>query len=390
MPASTPEGATIAGGSLKRFRSEFPVLPQAVEWDVVTGTGMSMLAGQTSQGSVLAVTTGTTVNSSTSLTSTAIFSAPFKVAASILLSQKIVNQQVYFEAVACDPVTGVTDESRVLAWRISGDDNTTVTNASYDAQSGGASRVRVLNQATPTIAGAIGGVAPTTTLEIEHLVDEAWFHCRNSDSVNARVNTYARTTTLPDGDLFYKARVRIVNGSTAPASTTTVWVGHVTADSHTEQPVEIVNSRGSVGAAQALPVTVTGTANVTTSASSAMVLQASNSVGTVPTAVRFDALLAAAQTVKATANARLYWATIFNPNAAMAAVHFYNATAPTIGTTAPVLTVAVPAGGTVILPSSGLPYLSNATAMTVAATTTATTAGAVAPTTGLSVSVGFL
>lgn len=388
-PVRTVEQSQLQGHGIRRMRAEFPVAPQLDVWDVVTDASMSMTPAQTTQGTVLAINTGTTVNATSSITSKEVFTAPFRATASIQLSQKIANCQVYFEAVACDPVTGVIDESRVLAWRFCGDDSVTATQASYDVQNGGAARFRNGNQSVNSYVGALTTTAPVTTFELEHLVDDVFWHYRTSDNIASARGTYQRTTTVPNPNLAYKIRVRILNGGVAPASTTTVWVGHITADSHTETPVELVGGRGSTAPGQAMAVAVTNSPAVGISGTQFVVPSSSATVGTAPTAIRFDALLATASTVKATAG-RLFWAAIYNPNAAMAAVHFYNATAPTVGTTAPVLTIPVAAGATVILPAAAGGYLSNGTAITVAATTTATTAGAVAPTTGLSVAVGYL
>lgn len=385
---ATPEGAASSGGALARFRAEFPAAPAAAQWDVVTGPGMTLTPGQTAQGSVLAVAMGTTANAVTSLTSTQVFTSPVKAAASIQLSQKIINQSVFFELVGCNADGSVLDEAHIVAWAFTGNDNLTATNASYESQNAGAARLRAANVATGTYVGAIGATAPVTTFELEHLVDETGFHVRTSDSTAARGNSYVRSTTVPDSP-FYKVRLRFVNGATAPASATTAYVGHVSADAFAETPVEVTGSRGGTTPGSALPVAVANVPTVNVSASQVIALNA-NGVQTPPSSIRFDAVVAAAQTVKGSANAKLYWATITNPTAAFAALHFYNATAPTVGTTTPTLSIGVLAGDTVILPMGGIPYLSAATALTIAATTTITTAGAVAPATGLGVTVGFL
>ena len=388
--SATTEGAAATGGSLGRFRAEFPTAPSAQSgWDVVTGAGMTLTPAQTTTGTVLAVALGTTVAAESALISRQTFTAPMKVAASIQLSQKIVNQSVHLELVGLNP-DGSLDETSVIAWRFSGDDGTNAAQATVQTQNGGAARVGVLNQTVPTyVAGTLTSNAPPTTFEIEHLADEVWFHTRSSDAITGRVNSYSRTTVLPDSAA-YKLRLRLTNGGTAPAAGTTVWVGHVTVDAHTEMPVEVVSSRGSSLASQALGVQVVGTPTVNVGANQTLGVSA-NASQTAPSIVRFDALLATPQTVKASANALLYWASIFNPNAAMAAVHFYNTTSgEVVGTTVPVLTIAVPANQTVVLPAGAIPYLKNATGLRVVATTTATTAGAVAPTTGLSVTVGYL
>jgi hypothetical protein len=99
-------------------------------------------------------------------------------------------------------------------------------------------------------------------------------------------------------------------------------------------------------------------------------------------------LVATAQVIKATAG-QLYGYYIYNPEAAVTFVHFYNTAAAsvTVGTTSPLFTVAVPAGAAANL---SLPFgitFSNA-GWSCAATTTA--GGNTAPATGASLVAWYL
>lgn len=98
-------------------------------------------------------------------------------------------------------------------------------------------------------------------------------------------------------------------------------------------------------------------------------------------------LVATAQAVKASAG-QLYGYFAYNPEAAVTFVHFYNTAAAsvTVGTTNPLFTIQIPAGGAANL---ALPYgveFSNA-GWSVAATTTA--GGNTAPATGVSLTVWY-
>lgn len=379
----TPEGANFTGSQLFRLRSEFAINPRDDIWDVVTGAGMSMAPAQTSQLSVLAVNAGATANAVWSMISDQAFTAPFRAQASIQLSQKIINQTVYFEVVGWDPVAGATIESDVATWAFTGNDNTTATNATYEVQNGASAKLRAPNQTVPAFVGALTTSAPVTSFELEHLVDEIWWHAKSSDSPSGRTASFKRDTTIPDPNRLYKLRIRVVNGSTAPAAGTTVWLGHVACESYAEQAVELVSGRGGTAAAVSSPVAVTNTPSVNIGANQLLSLSA-NAAQVAPSTLRIDALTNTVQSIKASANAFLFGAVIYNPNAAMSAVHLYNTVSgETVGTTVPVLTLAVPPTSTLVLPVASLPYLKNATGLRVVATTAATTAGSTAPTTPL-------
>lgn len=90
-------------------------------------------------------------------------------------------------------------------------------------------------------------------------------------------------------------------------------------------------------------------------------------------------LVATKQTVKASAG-NLYGYYIYNPEAAVTFLHFYNTDTVTVGTTNPKVSYAIPAGAAANI---GLPYpVKFDTAISTAATTTA--GGNTAPSTGLS------
>lgn len=95
-------------------------------------------------------------------------------------------------------------------------------------------------------------------------------------------------------------------------------------------------------------------------------------------------LVATKQTIKASAG-QLYWYHYHNPEATTIFWHIYNTDTVTVGTTNPQMSFAIPAGasGHVAIPQG----ISFSTAMSTAATTTA--GGNTAPTTGLSIVLGY-
>jgi hypothetical protein len=336
-----------------------------------TGTGMTVTQNASGQ---LVITSGTTTNQETIVKSVETFTLPFRVQFAEMQSQRIVNQEFYL---------GVVDAAGTTYAEWLFDGTTTTLAKTTHAVAG------ISNPASPTGTVTVAASSPTTPVirEIEVQPDQVLFHDRTVDSSAAGSNRVVKTRTTLDPAGAYYVRIRVKNLGVAPATTTTYTVENVTVEQQNAEAVEVVGGRGQNTLSQAIPVSVAQSATITTT-STATSLAASTTATGLSTA-RFDALLATAQTVKASAG-KFHSAVIYNPNASMAAVHFYNATAPTVGTTTPLFTVPVPAATTVHLAPGADIGVTFSTALTAAATTTATTAGAVAPGTALSVSAFYV
>lgn len=159
---------------------------------------------------------------------------------------------------------------------------------------------------------------------------------------------------MPDTHRRLFVQVRIVNGTVAPASTTTMTLGEISVDDYNPSVVSIASVRpqgvgGAVPiiapngiASAAAPSVITGQVIPTVSATAAQG----------PTLLSFKLISGAttnAAFIKAAAG-RAVGGHIGNTGAAPRFVKFYNlATAPTVGTSVPVLTLAVPINGSVEL-----------------------------------------
>lgn len=325
---SNPDGtAHLVSGTHARYRREFND-PTLADWTVVTGPGMTV----NTTGGNLVVTTGTTINSVTTITSKAVFDAPFKASFGFLLSQKIANQEFYVELVADDGAGG-TDETVVAAWRVAGTDSVTNTNARVEVRNGGAARLQ---------SGNIGSqVAQTGAQAIYEIVlesDEVWFWSKPADSTSSRTAGAVRNLISPNPTKKYHLRYRIVNGATAPASTTTFTSGFVTALDWSEFQVDVQSGSGSAAAAQAIPVATTNTVSVSGSVTPTPSATATSpSMTKVASAATTNALL-----LKSTAG-KLYGFILANTTATWRYVKFHNmTTAPTVGTSAVALVIALP------------------------------------------------
>lgn len=329
--ASSNGDAHLISGNKIRYRREFTDATLAA-FDVATGAGMTVAAGT---GNLL-VTTGTAANSTTTVTTKQDFTAPFKAVFGFKISQKIANQEFYVEAVAVNDSDGSLDETVVAAWRVAGSDSTATTNSRVEVRNGGTARTQ-----SPNITTSTQTVDSVFEIVIES--DEVQFHSRAADSTAGRTGSTTRNTVAPDPNRRYKLRIRIVNGATAPASSTTFTSSFVGCVDYTEIQTELTGGPGHANPGSSLPVAVTsgsvGVANATIAASA-------STIGSLVAKV-----LAAASTnptlVKSSV-ARLYGYQFSNSSASWRYLRFYNqTTAPTVGTSVPAMVVPLAPGETI-------------------------------------------
>lgn len=310
----------------KKWRESFPgTTIDTSRWDITTGAGMAWAVS----GGQLTLTTGTTASATSSITSKEMFTVPCRVMISLMLSQRIANQDFYIDLVSCDPNTGVVDGNNLCSWRLNG---ATATQGVYE--------VKNLSGSVQTS----GAVTITTTasqaiLEMEAFADEAWFHSRVLDSASGRANSYVKHRDIPDPNATYKVRIRAVNGGTAPASTTTLSALFVLVNDYAELTAEITAGRGNMAAGQGIAVSylpaVTGTVTATPANGTSHTLNSAASTN--------------ATSVKTTAG-NLFCITASNLAASARYLKIYaKASAPTVGTDVPIMTVPLPATSVIVL-----------------------------------------
>ncbi len=199
----------------------------------------------------LTLSSGANANDETWILSTETFSVPFRVSVGLTLSQRIANQSFYIEAVSIDRDSGQPDGLHMLGLLF---DGVTATQAKYEVQTGGMTRLTSGASTIPTTAAS--GV-----YELEAFVDEAWFHGATMDATTARANSYRRHQQIPDPNALYRVRLRWLNGATAPASSTNAVISCLTVQDYAELTAEITAGRGQAVAGQAMAVQVTGSAS---------------------------------------------------------------------------------------------------------------------------------
>jgi hypothetical protein len=382
---------TFRGGLLKRFSM---ILSQRIA-NQTFRVELADLVGE-----ALAYT----INSATSVTVTFPVTNPF--------TTQHVGQFIRLSALssvgipgryAIASVSGLTVTFTVAAWPASGSgtltlygrnaiwteySGTTATNALADAaREGWANGNTTLTIATTASPGHIAQLTTDT-------LSAAW-----SDGLAASAAALQwtergnRVTNLPDDDTEMYLFIIVQNGSTAPASTTTMTMGFVQVEMQGRQKVRMASSDPS-GATQALPVVARGTTPVSLATNTPTLAAGTALAGDVGLQVRANAtgaasthhLVSAASTnalnIKASAGRVLGWSFV-NTTASFQYVKLHNtAGAPTAGAGV-VQTIAIPPNGVNNCPPT-LPGIAFATgiARTIVtgapdADATATTAGSV-------------
>jgi len=242
--ADAARGAALVQTVSAKFRESFP--GSAVRdgvWDSSVGTGgsLSVASGQ------LTMASGTTADSVTSVTGKQSFTVPFRFSVGLTLSQRIANQSFFVEVVSIGN-DGLPDGLNQAAWVF---DGTSATQAKYQVQVDG---LAALTSAAVTVVTT----ASTTLFEIEPFADECWWHSTAVDSASNRTNSYRRQLRSPDPNALYEVRLRWVNGSTAPASSTNAVVSFTTVSDYAEITAEITAGRGQASGGQAIATVFTG------------------------------------------------------------------------------------------------------------------------------------
>ena len=214
------------------------------KWTSQVATGGSIGVS----GGVLTLGSGALANDESWVLSTETFTIPFRVSVGLTLAQRIINQAFYVEAVSINRDSGLPDGLHMLGLLF---DGATATQAKYEVQTGGLTRLTSAASTFPTTASA--GV-----YEVEAFTDEAWFHGGALDATTGRANSYRRHQQIPDPNGLYKLRLRWLNGGTAPASSTSAAVQFITVQDYAELTAEITAGRGQGVAGQAIAVQVTG------------------------------------------------------------------------------------------------------------------------------------
>lgn len=374
----------VVGTSRDKLRDEFITLDTINTWDVIAaGAGMNITVDGVANGArYLNVATGVTASAETIIQSRSTFRLPVKLGFALSMSQRIANQEVFVELVGVDangavetdtlyPSTNFNNAANAAGYKF---DGTTATNAIYSVRSSGASELVSPAQAFGATTAATGtgpNFIPAGVWEIAADMEECVWQTRPIDSLSAVQAAFKRTHRLPDPQKQYKVRIRVRNLSTAPASTTSVRLHFLRVLDTTRFTIDFARQMGrQLDAADALPVAITSgiltsVATVSTVSNVAAISAGANAIGDVGSQYRASAtgaastskVVSAATTnptvVKATAGRVVGWS-LANTSTSWRYVKLHNvAIAPTPGSTAVLVPIAIPPGSTSIIELGG-------------------------------------
>lgn len=416
----------------REFRSTFAAVRSSFNttyWNTIK-TGSGMTATQ-SAGNGL-ITTGTTVNSETIIRSTEAFKGAMTLKAKVTLSQRIVNQQFFIELVDVigDGLAITISSATVAVVTLPAGHGFTSENVGQSMYLGGYTGTGTFvpgryaiasvsgNDVTFTVAGFAAGsgtcsafgwnyhqITYSGTVATNSLYDaqrEGW----NSGTTTATISTTAspghvdilniengtalyadqltatavvkaiterasRIENTPGANTPLYLQIRAVNGATAPASTTTFTVGFASVEDYVPIQASLVSTRpqsphnGTYMSILGTPaVTISGTPSV----NGTPVTYATN--GTTTSSLN-SAATTNATLVKSSAGI-IYTIQANNTTAAAKYLRLYNlTTAPTVGTSTPVMVITIPAASSITVPiglvglkfSTGISYaITNAAA----------------------------
>ena len=345
-------------------------MPQDGFTVMATGAGQAVtVAGAANGARYLNIAGGTTINAETIIQSDELVTLPLRLNASVSLSQRIANHECFLELAGCDPVTGLvqSDATGPLNWIAIRWNGTTAANADILTRSGGGSVATSAAAAFGTTAATGTGpnFIPAFAYDLLAYAERLIVSGYAVDSLAAPGATAARTTNLPNPLIPYRVRFRVKNGGTAPASTTDFRLHQVRVIDQTRLTAEITGGVGRAADAQSA-VPVTGAVVVSGTVTSSTTVTANTPS---PTASAINSAASTNATSVKNAAGNLFSITASNTNAAVRYVKLYNkASAPTVGTDVPVLTIPIPAGGVVNL-NFGTPGFRFGTGIALAITT---------------------
>jgi len=365
---NTSFGALLAGTAQERFFENFHDFDTTNTWEVVqTGTGMTIsgpLGGAAAGSSpYLNIASGTTINQKTIILSRETFSMPVDLRYQITASQRIANNRMIIGFVQVDPTTGAIVTSTTYS---TAPDVLNARNAAVHQHDGTTATtaqlvVRAAGSALDTFANAFGtGFTTVATGTSPNFLSATTYGLTlDRDRINTRAygqnvatNTggqFSFDRVLPNPTAVYKLVIIVENLGTAPASSTN-WRFHlINVLDATRFDVSPRNA-GNTDGAKAFPFwSVGGTVGVTGSVTVSGTVTSNQGTLTNPTASNLNSSASTNGTVVKGSAGTLYAISASNINAAKRYLKIYNSTTVTVGTTIPVMTVAIPADGFVNL-----------------------------------------
>jgi hypothetical protein len=316
MPLITVENTN------SEYRYDFSGSALPTDWNIVAqGTNQTVSVAS----SVMTIASGTDINQQTIVRCTRAFRTKMLVRFVVALSQRIVNQNIYLEVTNAAGTT-------FARYDLNG---ATATNA----------QVQTSNQGTANTAATV--TIPTTasyvSLDISIDPNDVMFSSVASNTNSLKSGAAVFDRLIPDPAEDYYVQVRVLNGGTAPASSTSVNVDAVVIQDANGVLVDLVRASGSSASTATLPVQVVSSAQVTVTPAASLAL------GTSTFHHAISAATTNATVVKASVGV-ISDIVVSNNAASPRYFKLYSkATAPTVGTDTPLKTILIPANSTVAI-----------------------------------------
>lgn len=162
----------------------------------------------------------------------------------------------------------------------------------------------------------------------------------------ALTNRTAWDMNIPLPETVLYLQIRAKNGTTAPASTTTWTLGMARVEDYVASQVSLVSTRQQ-SINNSLPVSVLSAPTTAVTGTVTATVTGGTTLPVTPTTTFTNSTATTNGTVIKASAGTLWNVVVSNVNAAARYLKFYNSTTVTVGTTTPVMTITIPAGGTV-------------------------------------------
>lgn len=218
-------------------RWDFPGVNVGPDWSIMSvGTGMSVTVAS----SVLSIVAGTAANSDTIVRCNKAISLKAFARFIAKLSQRIANQTFSLEITNQDGTTAA-------GWRM---DGTSATTGKIYSMNNGTANTDV-SVTIPTTANYV-------SFEIIAELEQIIFNAVASNSSSSKTATGMFDRLIPEPDELYYMQIRVTNGATAPASSTTFSIDAAYVEDLTMIGVEVLRASGDMNPAMAMAVRQVG------------------------------------------------------------------------------------------------------------------------------------
>jgi len=320
-------------------------LDSLTKWTIPRNTGMTI---QQVNGA-LVITTGTTSGNEFMMVGNMNCTIPQNLIVALAMTARSANQETRIGYVEVDPLTGQPVPNANLVNFFNNHtavlfNGTTTTTVMLETLSGS-------NPTTKTVS--VGSqTASTSTIEyaLEVRPEDVTYQQALADSVVTKVASGGRVSTMvPSPNTIYAPFIWVRNTGTATSNVITIQ--RVISMDIQELQVEVGGGRGNLAASQAIPVVqvasgttqnvIIANAAVSTSSNSGSVAKVNNAATNSLTAVKGSA-------------GKVWGGYLFNNGTTPAYLRLFNATSAgnvNMGTTAPIIILGIPAGGSLNIAS---------------------------------------